>query len=84
MIHSTRGNGLKLKHSEHQETIFLSETDQALASAAQGGCRVSILQDIQNLSGRGPDQLALGGPAGADRFCDTVHYPGSLQIQFYP
>ena len=49
--------------SEHEETLFHCEGDQALTQIAQGGCRVSILWDIQKLSGHGPGWLALDGPA---------------------
>jgi len=36
--------------SEHQETLFYGEGDQALAQAAQRGYGVSYLRDIQKLS----------------------------------
>jgi len=49
--------------SEHQETHFHCEGDQALAQIAQGGYGVSILEDIQKSFTHGPGQLALGGPA---------------------
>lgn len=78
MIQSTRGNGHKLKYSEHQETLLHSESNQALASVAQGGCRVSILQDIQNLSGHGPEHV-VGLLEQTDSMIQFFTW-----IQFYP
>ena len=49
--------------SEHQETFFHCEHDQALEQIAEGGCGVSICGDIQKPTGHSPGQLALGGPA---------------------
>ena len=37
--------------------------DCMLEQVAQGGCGVSIFGDIQNLTGRGPEQPALAAPA---------------------
>jgi len=37
----------------------------ALEQAAHGGCRVSFSGDIQDPSGQGPMQPALGDPASA-------------------
>ena len=36
---------------------------QTLEQTAQRGCRVSILGDIQNLTGHGPEQPAVTDPA---------------------
>ena len=51
--------------SEHEEELLPSEGDGALTQAAQGGCRVSFSGDIQDSSGQGPVQSALGDPASA-------------------
>jgi len=51
--------------SEQEEELLPSEGDGALAQAAQGGCGVSFSGDIQELSGRGAVQPALGDPAWA-------------------
>ena len=63
----TRGNGHKLKQRKFQllEEFLPSEGDGALAQAAQGGCGVSFSGDIQDPSGRGAVQPALGDPAWA-------------------
>jgi len=50
--------------AEHEEELH-SEGDGALAQAAQGGCGVSFSGDIQDPSGRGAVQPALGDPAWA-------------------
>jgi len=49
--------------SEHEEELFHSEGDGALAQAAQGGCGVSFSADIQDPPGRSPVQPAVGDPA---------------------
>jgi len=46
--------------SEHEEELLHSEGDGALEQAAQGGCG-----DIQDPSGQGPVQPAVGDPASA-------------------
>jgi len=43
---------------------FFFTGDGALVQVAQGGCMISIVGDIK-LSRDGPQQPALGGPAGA-------------------
>ena len=48
--------------SEHQEILFCCGSDQALAQVPRGGCGISLLGDIQKLSGHGPGQSALGDP----------------------
>ena len=45
--------------SEHQETLFYCEGDSALEQVAQGVSGVSILGDIQNLTGHLPKQPAV-------------------------
>jgi len=50
--------------SEHEEELP-SEGDRALEQAAQGGCGVSFSGDIEDLSGQGPVQPAVGDPASA-------------------
>jgi len=40
--------------------------DRALEQAAQGGCGVSFSGDIQDLTGQGPVQPAVGDPASAE------------------
>lgn len=52
--------------SEHQDIGFLhGESDQALAQVVQRTCGVSILGDIEKLSGYSPGQLALVSPISA-------------------
>lgn len=65
--------------SKHQETFFHCEGDQALAQVAQGGDGFSILGDTQKLSGHGPRQLALCGPAWGK--ADQMTSRGSFQPQ---
>ena len=48
---------------EHKEELLHSESDEALAQAAQGGYGVSFSGDTQNLPGQGPVQPALREPA---------------------
>jgi len=43
----------------------LDEGDGALEQAARGGCGVSFSGDIQDPSGQGPVQPAVGDPASA-------------------
>jgi len=63
----TRDKAHKLKHRHFhlniREHFFYWEAVQALAQLAHRGCGVSVLEDIQKLSGYRPGQLALGGPA---------------------
>lgn len=42
--------------------LFHCEGDWALALVSQGGCRVSIIGNVQKPSGQIPGQLAPGGP----------------------
>ena len=49
--------------SEHQERLSYCEDDRAVTQVAQRGCVVFILGDIQTLTGHGPGQPAVGGPA---------------------
>lgn len=49
--------------SEYQEAFFHREDYQALVRVARGCCGVFIPGDTQKLSGCGPGQLALDGPA---------------------
>jgi len=72
--------------SEHEEELLPSESDGALAQAAQGGCGFSFSGDIQDPPGHGPVQPALGdhalagvldqmthrGPFQPRTFCDSV------------
>jgi len=51
--------------SEHEEELLPSEGDGALAQAAQGGYGVSFSGDIQDPTGQGPLQPAVGNPAWA-------------------
>lgn len=51
--------------SEHQETLFYCERDEASAPVVQKICRVSIPRDSWKMSEHGPEQLALGGRAWA-------------------
>ena len=48
--------------AEHEEELLPSEGDGTLTRAAQGGCGVSFSGDIQDTSGRGVVQPALGDP----------------------
>jgi len=64
----TRGNGHKLKQRKFQLNVrknLLTLSDGALEQAAQGGCGVSFSGDVQDPSGRGPVQPAVGDPASA-------------------
>jgi len=49
--------------SEHQETLFYCEGDQAPIRVAWRGDGVSIFGDIQKPSGHGPGKLVLEDPA---------------------
>lgn len=49
--------------SEHKKMFFYCKGGQVLAQVVQRSCGVSIHGDNQNPTGRGPRQLALGGPA---------------------
>ena len=53
--------GHKMKY--RGKKLFYGEGGQTLAQVAWRACGVSILEDIKKLSGYGPGQLALGGPA---------------------
>lgn len=62
----SRGNGhiMKRRFPVNIRKHFLHhEVDRALTQATQGGCGVSFLGDIQKLSGHGPGQPNLSGPA---------------------
>ena len=63
----TRGNGMNKENheipTEHKKRLFHYEGDQPPAQAAQGGCAVSILGNIQKLFGHGSRQPALGASA---------------------
>lgn len=43
--------------------------DQTVEQAAQGGCRVSLLRVIQNLSGLTPEQPTVEDPALSEGGC---------------
>ncbi|KAK4818675.1 hypothetical protein QYF61_017420 [Mycteria americana] len=55
-----------IQASQHQGRLFHYEGDRALAQVAQRCCGVSILGDIQKLSGHGPGQLAAGDRLAGD------------------
>jgi len=61
----TRGNGHELKHRLHLNTRNTSVHSGWSNSGigCLGCCGVSLLGDIQKLSGHGPGQPALGGHA---------------------
>lgn len=48
-----------------QETLFYCEGAQTLEQVSQGGCRVSLIRDNQNLSGYSPQRPAVAEPAWA-------------------
>ena len=58
------------------------ERDWALTESSQRGCGVFILGDIQNLSGHGPGQPALGGPVWTD-VLDQTTSTGPFQSQLF-
>ena len=63
---STRSSGHKLKHRRLCMNIRNHcEGDSTLAQVAQDSCGVSIPGDTEKLSGHGPGQPALCGPASA-------------------
>jgi len=68
----------RLVPSEHEEELLHSEGDGALAQAAQRGCGVSFSGDIQDPTGRGPVQPAVGDPASAGGL-DWVTHRGPFQ-----
>jgi len=49
--------------AEDEEELLPSEGDGALAQAAQGGCGVSLSEDIQDPPAQGPVQTAVDDPA---------------------
>ena len=51
---------------EHEEELLPSEGDGALEQAAQGGCGSSFSGNIQDPSGQGPLQPAVGDPASVE------------------
>lgn len=61
------GNGHKLNRRRLplriRKQFFHCDDDQVLAQVAQARCEVFILGDAQKLSGCGPEQPTLGGPA---------------------
>lgn len=62
------------------KSLFHCGSDQLLAWFAQRGCTVSILGDIQRLSGCGPGELAVGGPVWAGNL-DQMTSRGHFQPQ---
>ena len=65
--------------SAPQETLFPCEGDRALAQVAQEGFGVSHLGDTRMPSGRGPGQLAVGGPARGGAWTRwTLEVPSNL------
>jgi len=78
-----RGTGHKRKHRSfclNKEKLFCCESGQSLEQVAQRSCGVSNLGDIPKLSGHGPAQLAVGGPASAGGL-DQVTSSGASQPQ---
>lgn len=65
----TGGTGHKVKYTkvtlDIREHFFYCEGGWEPTQGAQGGCRISILGDIQRPSGHDPGQLALGDSAWA-------------------
>jgi len=58
------------------------DSDWALAQVAQRGYGVSSFRDIQKLSGHGPGQPDVGGPAWAGKL-DQMTSRGSFQYQLF-
>lgn len=48
--------------SEHKKEHFYCEGSQTVSQVSQSGCGASILEGIQNSSGRGPGQPAAAAP----------------------
>lgn len=63
------------------KTGFHHEDDWVLAQLAQWGCAVSILADLEKLSGRGVGQRAQGVPAGAESL-DQMASSGPSNLGF--
>jgi len=59
--------------AEDEEELLPSESDGALAQAAQGGCGVSFSGDIPDLHGQGPLQPTVGDPASAGGLDQMTH-----------
>lgn len=58
-----RSNGQKQISPQREEELLHNEGGRALAQAAQGGCGVSLSEDIQNPPGLDPVSPAPGDTA---------------------
>lgn len=81
---------------KHEKTFFYCEGSQTLQQVAQRACGVSVLGDIENVTGHSPDQTtSVGATVGRELdqtddlfqpqpFCDLLisqfHMPGWEKI----
>ncbi|KAK4811097.1 hypothetical protein QYF61_016383 [Mycteria americana] len=78
----TTGNGHKLKYRKFclnirkKTPLFYCEGGQTLEQVAQRGCGVSVLGDIKNPTGCGPEEPALVDPVGGCGGWRLNHFPG--------
>jgi len=59
----SHSNNCRYLNTKKTPILFHCESGQMLEQVAQRECEISILADVQNLTGHSPVQPALGGPA---------------------